>query len=440
VARTREPRQLASRDSHVVVISLDGFPARMLNDPDVPLPALRALAARGAVADGMRPVNPAVTWPNHTTFVTGVTAARHGVLFNGLLVRDRGGMPPHVEPWRDKREMVRVPTVYDLAHARGLTTAEVDWVAIQNPGTITWAFSERPDPQSTIARELVAAGAISPDDLQAFDRHNVLWRDHIWTSAATHILQRHHPNLLLFHLLNLDSTEHRYGPGSPPAMTAMALLDSQLARVVDAIDRSGLRDRTTIIVVSDHGFRQVTRLIQPNTALRTAGLLKANSEGITSCDAYVLAEGGTAFVYVTRPDASGDLLRRVRNSLEQLEGVDRVIDAAGYAALGLPSPADNEQMAALLLTAKDGYGFGGSADGEPVVETSDRLGQHGYLASDPQMNAIFVAAGRGIARGTKMGTIDNVDVAPTIAALLGLDLGPVDGRPLAQVLEATTNR
>ena len=93
-------------------------------------------------------MNPTVTWPNHTTLITGVTPAKHGVLFNGLLKRDPG-VPPRVEPWLHRDEMVRVKTLYDIAHARGLTTAQVDWVAIQDAPTVTWAFPNaaagRPD-------------------------------------------------------------------------------------------------------------------------------------------------------------------------------------------------------------------------------------------------------------------------------------------------------
>ena len=90
-----------------MLISLDGFPSWALDDPYLPVPTLRRLAARGAVARGMRPVNPTVTWPNHTTLITGVTPAKHGVLFNGLLKRDPG-VPPRVEPWLPRDEMVRV--------------------------------------------------------------------------------------------------------------------------------------------------------------------------------------------------------------------------------------------------------------------------------------------------------------------------------------------
>src|SRR3954469_23891833 len=69
---------------HVVIITLDGFGGWAMDDPYLPVPTLRALASRGTRATGMRPVNPTVTWPNHTAIVTGVTPAKHGVLFNGV--------------------------------------------------------------------------------------------------------------------------------------------------------------------------------------------------------------------------------------------------------------------------------------------------------------------------------------------------------------------
>lgn len=81
------------------------------------------MAAGGALAAGMTVVNPSVTWPSHTSMVTGVSPARHSVLFNGMLVRPGPRVPVKVEPWRDKKEMVQAPTVYDLAHQASLTTA-----------------------------------------------------------------------------------------------------------------------------------------------------------------------------------------------------------------------------------------------------------------------------------------------------------------------------
>jgi predicted AlkP superfamily pyrophosphatase or phosphodiesterase len=124
--------EIPAKDRIVVLISLDGLPAFVMEDPRLPVPTLRRLAREGAVVKRMTVSNPSVTWPVHTSMVTGVPGARHSVLYNGLLVRQGPKSPPRVEPYHDKTELVRAPTVYDLAHQAGLTTAQVD------SGVITW--------------------------------------------------------------------------------------------------------------------------------------------------------------------------------------------------------------------------------------------------------------------------------------------------------------
>ena len=145
-----------------------------------------------------------------------------------MLFRSGGpNQPLKIEPWVDKSRLVRVPTVYDAAHAAGLTAAEVDWVAITRPGTITWSFPEVFDPASTLVREMIAAGAITAAEakLAQDGRPNIVWRDALWTRAASFVFERHHPNLLLFHPLATDSTHHRFGPGSLASTTALTLAD-----------------------------------------------------------------------------------------------------------------------------------------------------------------------------------------------------------------------
>ena len=138
-------------------------------------------------------------------------------------------------------------TLYDLAHARGMTTAQVDWVAILAAPTVTWEFPERPSPDGAIAQELVKAGVLSQAELETFATRNIVWRDHIWTEAAAHIIPRHKPNLMMYHLLNLDSTQHRYGPRTPAAMTTMALLDTHVARIVERRRAGGLTPRHHVL-------------------------------------------------------------------------------------------------------------------------------------------------------------------------------------------------
>jgi predicted AlkP superfamily pyrophosphatase or phosphodiesterase len=270
---------------------------------------------------------------------------------------------------------------------------------------------------------------------------NILWRDHVWTMAAAHILKQHRPNLLLFHLLNLDSTQHRYGPRTPAAFTAMAYLDTQVATIMRTLEESGFAARTTVFVVSDHGFKAVKRQIRPNVAFMKAGLLEAEEAKVVRAKAYSVPEVGTAMVYVTVPDPSGAVLKQVKTALQGIEGIDKVIEPSEYAAYGLPNPADNDQMGALFLTAKDGYAFTAAVGDELVVDAPPgSLGAHGYVGTDPDLRALFIAAGRGIKKGVTLDVIDSIDVAPTAARLLNVELGQVDGKVLTDVLSAAAEK
>src|SRR5690606_34688812 len=134
------PAQLAPKDRTVIVISIDGFPAFAWQDVRLPMPNLQRLAREGVLADGMTPPNPSVTWPSHTTMITGVSPSRHGVLYNGMPAATPAGTPMRVEQWVAKEKLVLFPTLYDKLFEAGFTTAEVNWVAVFQAKTITWSF------------------------------------------------------------------------------------------------------------------------------------------------------------------------------------------------------------------------------------------------------------------------------------------------------------
>lgn len=431
---TPATRPAAASDRVVVLISIDGFPAYALEDPRLPAPTLRRLMAEGASAKGMTIVNPTVTWPNHTTLATGVTPAKHGVLYNGIVIAEPG-KPPRVEQ-RGRAELLKAVPVYDVVHNAGLKTAQVDWVPPQTGGTIDWSFEENPDPKGVVEREMVAAGLITDADLADFKKGNPPWRDLMWTRAAAHILKAHQPNLLLFHLLNLDATHHRYGPKTPASMTGIALADARVAEILVALEQAGLKDKATVLVVSDHGFKAIKKSIRPNAALAKSGLIRVEGTKVVSCDAWSIPEGGTAMVYLTSEEGTRQA-PKILESLSALEGVDSVLSVKDFPGLGMPTRKDNPHMADYVLVAKPGYGFAGNFDGEPVVDVVEgmTLGLHGYIASDPDMNALFIAWGKGIKKGVRLETLKNVDVAPTVAALLGLRLEAVDGQPLSSILD-----
>jgi len=428
-----------NKDHHVILISIDGFPAWLWNDPSLQVPNLRKLAAEGASAEAMTVSNPSITWINHTTLVTGVEPRKHGVLFNGLLVRQEGNKPAKIEPWVDKSKLVHVPTLYDIAHQNGLTTAESDWVAVTRPGTITWSFAELPEVESPIVKEMVAAGTITPEYIEWMQmgpkRKSVTFLDNMWTKAAIHIFKTHRPNLLLYHTLNTDATHHTYGPGTMASHTALAYADKLVGDLVQAVEESGLRDRTTFVISTDHGFKKVSKYVYPNVVLKKAGLAVAFGPTITTADAFCMTQGGMAFVYVSDPSRKAELLPKLKEMFAQTEGVERVIDGKDGHTLGMPTPEENQGMGDLVLYAKDGHAFNNAAAGDAVTaQTTNYGGTHGFFNGDPELDGIFIASGRGVKKGVVLERMANLDVAPTMAELMGLKLPQQDGRVLQEIL------
>ena len=410
----------------MILISLDGFPAYDLEDPKLPVPTLHELMRNGSSAKWMQPINPTWTWPNHTTMVTGVDARKHGVLYNGLLRREDNPLTVKVDPTVPKMELVQVPTIYDLAQRSGLTTAQVDWVAINDAPTITWAFPEKAVPSDALVKEMVGKGLLTLEDISNDGHPSIVWRDQIWTRAGAYLIKEHKPNLLLFHLLSLDSTHHTYAPRTLASYDAIAFLDSCVRELVNATKAAGIFERTTFLVVSDHGFRRVDKQIWLRNVLNDAHL---------GPEVQVIPEGGSGMIYVSAGNRN-ELIQKVAATFAGTEGVARVLKESDFPALGYPLPSSNRQMPDLVVLAKPGYGFAGEkkAPGPAITATESAVGAHGYLNTDGEMQAIFIASGYGINKGVTLQPLRNTKIAPTLAALLGLKLTDTES-PISDALQ-----
>lgn len=418
----------------VVLVTLDGLPARALRDPRLPMPTLRALEAAGAHADAMQPINPTITWPNHTTLITGVKASEHHVMANGLITLPADGGKPVVKPWVARDKLVHAQTLYDAVAAKGMSAGQVDWVAIHGAPDVRWQFAEVPQPDGPIARDLEAQGVATRGQLASFDDSSPAWRDEIWADAAVDILTHHTPNLLLVHLLQTDTLQHAYGALSPAAYAAYAYADTRLAQLVAAARKAGILDRVTFIVASDHGFADYTHAIRPNAALARMGLLR-KQHGEYRGKVWAVPDGGEALLYIRDPVRRAALTARLKNYFARVPGVAHVYTGEEAGKLGIPAPGSTDQAPDLYLAAKPGYAFAWGATGAVVRGVHPARGAHGYLNTDPDMQAIFVASGAHIRRGIDLGTISNLRVAPTIARLLGVPLPAATQPPLAQALQ-----
>ena len=421
----------------VVMISVDGLAAFYFDDPKAEMPTIRALAAAGAHASMMKSVTPTVTWPNHTTLVTGVTPARHGVVGNNYLDRATGQRVVLIsDPVFDKEAIVKVPTIYDLAKAAGFKTAAVRWPATRNAPTLDWTIpdvgtaklAQRYTTPSLLAE---ANGAGIP----ILGKHgHTAPRDDICTPVFNLILRQHRPQLALLHLVDVDHTQHLSGPRSPEAYAAIKKADGQVRAVWEELKRD-FPGRATLFVVSDHGFSPIKRVILPNVVLRKAGLVSVRGGKVSGGAVRTITQGGSLMVYITDETRQAEVVGKVRQAVQGLTGVADIIGPDQLAAYGVADPKQDPHAPDMILFAEEGFTFGDTAAGDlPFNEKPERKGSHGHNPALPHLHAIFVAWGAGIKPGVKLGEISSLSVAPTIATLLGLTIPNVEGKPLEEVL------
>jgi predicted AlkP superfamily pyrophosphatase or phosphodiesterase len=255
----------------------------------------------------------------------------------------------------------------------------------------------------------------------------------VWTDAAVDIIEKHTPDLLLFHLLQTDSIQHEYGPLTPAAYAAYAYADHCVERVVNAARKAGTLDRTTFFLLSDHGFATYTHTINPNVALVEMGLLH-KSQSSYAGDVWIKAEGGTAELFIRDATRRAELVPKLKLYFEGVPGVQHVFTNEEARSLGIPSDAETDQAPQLYLTARQDYAFSDKVDGE-LTTTNPARGTHGYINTMPDMQALFIASGAAIRPGIQLDSISNLQVAPTIAKILGLQLRDASRPSLSGILK-----
>jgi predicted AlkP superfamily pyrophosphatase or phosphodiesterase len=414
----------------VVMISVDGMmPAYYLRADELGLkiPHLRALMKDGAYAR-VTGVLPTVTYPSHTTLITGVPPRLHGIGANTYFDPQETA----AGAWRWYADEVKVRTLVSAARERRLSTGSVSW-PVSVGRFADWNLPEyfRPGSEHPSDLRLVEALA-TPGLVQAAARARgraFSWplTDDDRTDLAVHLLKTQRPRLMLLHVFDLDHQEHDFGPMTPEAKKALEESDAHIGQVLRALEEAGTRASTLVAVVSDHGFLPVSRTIRPNTALREAGLIDLDEKGkVKAWRAIFHSSGGSAALHVA-DDAPPGTLERVKELMaaraaDPESGIRDVLDAAAVVRLGgVDSP--------LVLNAREGCSISHTSAGEWHVPPTSK-GSHGHAPDREEVQASLVLCGPGFRGRGDLGVVPMTSVAPTLARVLGLTLDPAAGPPL----------
>ena len=373
----------------VIVVSLDGVRHDYLDRG--PFPALDRIAREGLRAGRLVPVYPASTFPGHVSLATGARPDVHGIIDNQFWDRARGAR-------------------FDYSNDASWIEAEPLWAAAERQhvpaATFFWVGSE------TDWRGVGARYRVTPFDPKIGEADKVA-RILAWLDLPA--AQR--PRLVMTWWHGADHAGHANGPDHPDVAADLASQDRHLGTLLAGLDARGAWSHTTLVVVSDHGMTTAEKRVDLAGALRRAKLRPR-------------LEIGTAVAHVFVESAED--LGRAERALAGLAGVHVDRRDALPASLRLRHAT---RTGDLVVRAEPPYTF---AAGNLLAKTGDLLGRrrgvHGYAPEHPDMAGIFLALGRGVPAGARPEAVAMIDVAPTVAVLLGIDPPQnAEGHPIAAI-------
>lgn len=421
---------------HLVIISVDGLRPVEYSRADstlVKMPVLRAMAQRGCASAGVTAEFPTITFPNHTTMMTGQPPAVHGIVSNALF--DPFNITPGGLYYF--AEQIRVPTLWDVVKDHGGSTAAISW-PVTVGARIDYLVPDYKDFRNT--SELAMARALStPGLLTDIENHTTriepgkmddAWRAH----AAAYLFARYKPTLTLLHLVEGDEAQHTHAPGSPQAIQTLEHLDRIIGELQEQVERAAGSEGVAWLIVSDHGFQAYDHHFHPLVALQSMGYVTYGNPGQFQSWRVQVRNGGGMAALVARDGNDREAIDRTITYFRFLAadpqfGIRRLYSHEDLAKTG------SFPDAFLAFDMSDGFAVGGAAQGPLVTTLSSPKGAHGYDPSNPNMRASFILSGSHVAACGDLGSGRLADVAPTAAALLGLGFPPSAGRVHTEALE-----
>lgn len=428
------------------------FSADALVREDIPYlstrPNFSRLFKNACQVERVRTIYPSITYPAHTSMITGCYAGKHGVYSNySFSIGNKG------DSWQWFHSALKVKDVLSAAKEAGYSTGAVFWPVTGGHPDVDYLLNEywMPVPGDSLRQAFARSGS-SEEVLRIVDKNEGLLPpqhvrggkknmmiqpqiDEFLIACACDVIEEYKPEFMLIHDGIMDGTRHKYGAFSDKNTAALDFLDRQLGQVARALEKAGVYEQTDMVLVSDHGQRDFARILKLNVFLADAGLIDVNGAGeIRDYKAYSISNAMSSMVYLKSPEYEPE----VRAVLEKLarEGI--------YGFSRFFTREEVRERYGLdgdfaFVIESDGYTSFSDIVTRPVVKEQDftdfRYGRasHGYLPElGPQ--PVFIASGPSFKENVRLDTRPIVDEAPTYCEILGLELPEADGRPMLELL------
>ncbi|MCQ2507020.1 MAG: alkaline phosphatase family protein [Lachnospiraceae bacterium] len=402
-------------DYNVILISVDalaGPDAKNLLD----LPAFKYLTENGSFTDSMTTVFPTITYPIHTSAITGVMPDKHNIYHNQFFQPD---VPTDLKHWYWVVKDIGRKTLWEAAYEKGNHVASMLWPVSGKCPKIKYDFAE-----------IMTLRGQNPA-LQIFKYSSVLWlaetelkygkkvrksikmddlNDYIEFLCERLLEKKRPPELMTIHFAGTDFTRHDYGVGSAEDEISIQKMNDRLQKLIDAVRTNGLEEKTIFIVMSDHGQENVTNGYVPLDEM----LVEANGDNENIGNARAQSFGMGAYIFTENYEKTIEYLNKNKKELH----IDYVLDRERLRELHADKDVE------IAVQAEEGYGF---VDRNCEI---DHLGDHGFGVEHPTAKALLWLCGKPFEKGKKLENVNITDIAPTIAKIMKLDMPKGDGKTL----------
>ncbi len=437
--------------SHIIIVSISGLKADDLNQTEtgnIKIPIIQSLRAKGAYAVAAESVYPSLSNPAHVSIATGVFPADHGV-YSDFPFNNLSGARAE-EPYRLAKE-IKTDTLWDAAKRGGFVTAAVgypltagaaidfnlpvandeDYLSDAEAGIDQSLTKELINPPDLLDKLKAKITSISlPTDKKLKETAGNQLLDQFKAAAAAFIIENHRPNLLLVNLDSYAKAVRKFGVQSKEAIIGLAFVDELLKQIIEPAEK--LSSGATIFIVSDFGLMSVEKKFNPNVVLAKKGWLLTGGKGrITSWRAVAQTFGGSAAIFL-RDTQDKKAIAEVREVFDEIHKkpdspIWQIVTSQEAAKLGA------DPRAVFYLDAAPSYTMSSRTTGSSISHISDKA-EHGYLPSRSDMLAALIVYGKGIKPGSKIEYGRLIDIAPTAARLLGLEMRTARGRVYSEVI------
>ncbi|QUI22005.1 alkaline phosphatase family protein [Vallitalea pronyensis] len=426
-----------SLNPYLIVISIDALNALDF-DYIKTLPTFKTFFDEGSYVRQLMSIYPSLTYPCHTTMITGMYPNRHGIVSNKIAQPSRY---LH-ESWYWYYNYIKAPTLFDYAMKGGYTCGAIMWPAMAG-APITYNLPEIwPVKLENFIKVYLKNSTknLFCSILKNFKPHLKIQPgvDNFSDNIANELIIRKQPHLLCIHFTELDLTRHQLGLYNDKNKAILRTMDGRLAKIIASTKQAGIYDKTTFMVLGDHGTSNYNNYICLNGLFKRKGWIKTNpNKKIIFWKAFANACGGSAHIYA-RPQNDTTFLSKVYQTLTGLCADPRNGIKCVYTNGETNDLYGLNNDFQFVLEAADGYAFRNNICNSLVVPIShfkrSNVADHGFLPSHQTMRTMLLAKGRGICSNIMIPRASLINIAPTIAKLLHLPMKNMAGTSLNKLL------